>query len=226
MIIENGPPFSIVYGIVHILTIKQYCIHQWMCLLLQQELIDHKMLECRRIVNRKFIFVSWSECSSSLPSPFPSLPSLLIALFFPHAQQFLVQWILYFPTANVFFVLVMKKEIKSSSKWFVKIYHYAAVSLNLVPGLFPKFSVVLCTAEELGRSLGTRLTFAQWIKIVVSVPRELRTLRELLEQQKWCKMNQSFLILQPLAVKITYVCVGKKTLLVLTSTWVVLKSSH
>ena len=101
---------------------------------------------------------------------------------------------------------MIKKEIKSSSKWFVKIYHYAAVSLSLVPGLFPKFSVVLCTAEELGRSLGTRLTFAQWIKIVVSIPRELQTLRELSEQQKWCKINQSFLIFQPPAVKITCLC--------------------
>lgn len=67
MIIENG--------IVHI---KKYCIHQWMCLLLQQELIDHKMLQCRRIVNREFMFVSWCECPPppSPPLPLPSLPSL------------------------------------------------------------------------------------------------------------------------------------------------------
>ena len=131
------------------------------------------MLTCRRIVNRKFIFVSWPESIfGSLPSldPLPSpplhapltllpcmLPSLLLLSLLPCiAILGTVDFVL--PDGKCFFRTCDRerdKVIFQMVRQDLPPPSLFAVSLNLVPRLLPRLSVALCitkAGEELALS--------------------------------------------------------------------------
>lgn len=141
------------------------------------------MLTCRRIVNRKFLFVSWPESISfdslpsldPLPRPPPSIPSLacspcslpsilLFSLLPCIAILGTVDFVL--PDGKCFFRTCDKERDKVIFQMVCQDLpppSLLAVSLNLLPSFLP--SLATKARRSMGRRLGRRLAFGQWMKL-------------------------------------------------------------